>query len=84
VGDELGERSAAGDGHLEGVHHESALHVIGHRPADDPAAEQVLDHGQVQPSFPGRDVGDIDGLIANDKFCLTAATHLPPRRSNIR
>jgi len=28
-------------------------------------------------------VGGVDGLIANDKFCLTATAHLPPRRSNI-
>jgi len=26
---------------------------------------------------------DLDGLIANDKFCLIATVSLPPRRSNI-
>jgi len=33
--------------------------------------------------FGRRQVGDVDGLIANDKFCLIATVRLPWRRSNI-
>ena len=34
-------RPAPGDGHLERVDDELGAHVIGHRPADDPAAQRV-------------------------------------------
>jgi len=36
--------------------------MIGQRPADDLAAGQVDDGGQVGPAFPGHDVGDVTGV----------------------
>ena len=53
--------SAIPDGHVEGVHHQLGSEVVGHRPANHPAAEDIQDHGQVQPARPGRDVGDVRG-----------------------
>ena len=69
--------------HVQRVHDQTTLHVLGHRPAHDTPRVQILDSSQVQPALPSRDVGDVDGLIANDKFCLMATAQLPSRRSNI-
>jgi len=33
--------------------------VIGQRPADDPAAAKVDDHGKVEPAFFRGDMGDV-------------------------
>jgi hypothetical protein len=33
--------------------------VIGHRPADDPAAVEVLHRDEVEPALPGAQVGDV-------------------------
>src|SRR5208282_5529442 len=43
----------------EGVFDQLGAHVVGQGPADDPAAGQVDDRGQVGPALPGRDVGDV-------------------------
>jgi hypothetical protein len=45
--------------HLERVDDELVAHVIGHRPAHDLAAIGVLDGGEIEPAFPGPQVGDI-------------------------
>src|SRR4051812_32500360 len=37
----------------------SARNVLGHAPADDPAAVGVLDGGQVDPPLPGAQVRDV-------------------------
>jgi len=42
------DRLALADCHLERVQHQFGAQVVGHRPADDLAAEGVQDHGQVQ------------------------------------
>ena len=47
------------DGHLEGVTDQVGPHVIGHGEADDAAAGQIDDRGQVEPALPGADVGDV-------------------------
>ena len=52
-------RPAPLDGHLQRVDDELRAHVVGHRPADDPAAVGVLDRGQVQPALPGPQVGHV-------------------------
>src|SRR5215218_870683 len=47
--------------HLQRVGDELGAHVIGHRPAYDQAAEDILDGDEIQPAFPRaqvRDVGD--------------------------
>ena len=55
---------AVGEGHREGVFDQLGAHVIGQRPADDPAGGQVDDRGQVGPALPGRDVGDVADIAA--------------------
>ena len=47
---EPGRRPAAMKRHLERVDDELGAHVVGHRPADDPAAVGVLDGGEIQPA----------------------------------
>src|SRR5581483_12482128 len=47
------------DRHSERVEHELALQVVAHRPADDPAAEDVLDGGEEEEALPGLDVLEI-------------------------
>jgi hypothetical protein len=54
-------RPALGERHLQRIADQLGAHVIGHAPADDPAAEDVLDGDEVQPALPRlevRDVGD--------------------------
>ena len=45
--------------HAQRVQAQFGPQVIGHAPADDPAAAQVHHRRQVQQSFVGRDVGDV-------------------------
>jgi hypothetical protein len=52
-------RLARRHSHPERVDDELLAHVSGHRPADDPAAEQVLHRGEVQPALPGADLLDV-------------------------
>jgi hypothetical protein len=40
-------RPARGDSHLKRRDDELAAHVTVHRPADDPAAEEILHRGQI-------------------------------------
>jgi hypothetical protein len=46
-------------GHVQRVDDELGAHVLSHRPADDRAGVGVLDRGEVQPAFPGAQVGDV-------------------------
>src|SRR5665811_2147267 len=55
----LAARTAAEPGHLEGVDHELTPHVFSERPAHHLAVEQINDHRQKQPSFVGRNVGNV-------------------------
>ena len=50
---------ALGHGHVERGQHELRPEGPGHRPPDDPAAEHVENHGEVEKAATGRDVGDI-------------------------
>jgi hypothetical protein len=47
------------DGHLERLDDELGAHVVSHRPADDLAAIAIHHRREVQPAFPGADVGDV-------------------------
>jgi hypothetical protein len=38
---------------------EFGAHMIAHCPADHFGGEEIEDHGQVKPTFAGRDVGDV-------------------------
>jgi hypothetical protein len=51
--------SARRDGHLERVDDELMAHVAVHRPADDPAAEEILHGSEVQPALTGTDLLDV-------------------------
>jgi hypothetical protein len=52
------------------------------RPGVHDHAEPVITDPQpTQPLEPAD--RPLDGLIANDKFCLIGSAQLPPRRSNI-
>jgi hypothetical protein len=44
--------------HAEGVEDELAAQVIGHRPAHDTSGAGIENHGQVEESLPGPQVGD--------------------------
>ena len=48
-------------GHLQCVDDQIAVHLRLHRQADHPSAEQVDDHGQIQPALVGWDVGNVAG-----------------------
>jgi len=52
-------RPARGDSHLERRDDELRAHMAVHRPADDPAAEEILYSGQVQPALAGLDLLDV-------------------------
>jgi hypothetical protein len=56
---ESGARPTAVQRHLKGVDDQLTAHMIGHRPADDPAAVGVLDGGEVDPALPGAQIGDV-------------------------
>jgi len=45
--------------HLERVDDQLGAEMVGHRPADDPPREQVLDVREVHEPLPRRDVGDV-------------------------
>ena len=50
---------AAAKRHVQCVDYELCAHVIGRAPADDPATVGVLDGGQVDPTLPGPQMGDV-------------------------
>jgi hypothetical protein len=45
--------------HVQCFQHQLGAQMSRHRPADDPAAEGVEHHREIQESCPGRDVGDV-------------------------
>jgi hypothetical protein len=49
----------AGDGHVEGLNDEVGAHLVTRRPADDLAAEDIEDDGEVTSALAGGDVGDV-------------------------
>jgi len=51
--------AAGADRHPERVQDELGLEVVAHRPADDPAAVDVLDGGEEEEALPGLDVLEI-------------------------
>jgi hypothetical protein len=60
VEDDTGHRPAPlGDGGLDGGGGQLGVEVLAHGEGDDAPGEQVLDVGQVQLPFQGRDVGHV-------------------------
>ena len=52
-------RASLPERHVERIWHQLGAQMGLHRPADNPAAERVENHGQVEEAGPGRDVGYI-------------------------
>ena len=81
--------AAGGDGHPERVEDELGLEVVAHRPADDPAAEDVLDGGEEEEALPGLDVLEVAdpepvrlraGEVAVDEVRRRGALRVADRR----
>jgi hypothetical protein len=69
VGFPLGER------HLQSVEDELGAEMISHRPADDPAGEEVLDVREIEPALPRADVGDVRRPRAVRRQWVEVALH---------
>jgi hypothetical protein len=54
-----GLRPAVGQRHLQRVGHQLGAHVVGHAPADNPPAVEVLDGDEIEPPLPRAQVGDV-------------------------
>src|SRR6516164_8546009 len=57
--DQAGARPLCGNGHREGRQWQFGAQMIRHRPADDLAAVEVHDRGQIKPALISLDVGDV-------------------------
>ena len=57
--DQPDRRPAVPDRHLQRILAQGALQTLGHRPANDLHRGQVLDGGEVEPTFVRSDVGDV-------------------------
>ena len=64
-------RLANGDGHLQSVNDQLPVQAITHGPAHNAPGVKVQDHCQIEPPLCGRHISDINGMITNDKFCLS-------------
>src|SRR3954451_8665672 len=51
------------EGHVQGIQNQLGSQMVGHRPADHPAAPDIYDDRQIEEARRGRDVGEI--LSAN-------------------
>ncbi len=52
-------RTAAFQRHAEGVAGQVTAQMIGHCPPNDPPRARIDDHRQIEPAFPGWDIGDV-------------------------
>lgn len=67
---------ALSQGYRQGSHHQCAIDALRHRPADNPPGEEIKHSRQIQPALASGDIGDIDGMITNDKLCLSRMSKL--------
>jgi hypothetical protein len=63
--------------------------VLGHGPADDAAAEGILDGGQIEPALPGGQVGDVGdpeavGALAREAAIDEIIGHADTRHADRR
>src|SRR3954453_5889831 len=66
-------RPTLAEGHVQGVHNQLGSQMVGHRPADDPAAPDIHDDRQIEEARRGRDVDEI--LSANSSgTCQSSET----------
>ena len=68
-------------GLIHRIEHEVDLEGLAERPAQDIARIPVQHSSQVEPAVCQPDVGDVNGMIANDKFCMIRAARLKLRQS---
>lgn len=57
------------NGHVQCPQGQILLHAVADRPSDDAPREKVNDHGQIDPSLPRPDIGDVTRLLAGRR-CL--------------
>jgi hypothetical protein len=69
-------RAARIEGLFQSVQHEVRAGRRRHPPAHDAASEDIDDESHVDEALPGRHVGVVNGLITNDKFCVSRQVHL--------
>ncbi len=62
--DQSGRGPAPIERHLKRVGDELGAHVAVHRPADDPAAEDVLDRGEIEPGLAASSRSDLDAFVS--------------------
>lgn len=43
----------------QGGGNQGSMERVGELPSEDAAAEEIHDHGQIEPALPGGDVGDV-------------------------
>src|SRR3954453_12911444 len=66
-------RPTLAEGHVQGVHNQLGSQMVGHRPADDPAAPDIHDDCRIEEARRGRDVDEI--LSANSSgTCQSSET----------
>ena len=68
-------RPTLAEGHVQGVQNQLGSQMVGHRPADDPAAPDIHDDRQIEKSRRGRDVGDVGDPQLVRAGCLEVALH---------
>jgi len=68
-------RPTLAEGHVEGVQNQLGSQVVGHRPADDPAAPDIHDDREIEKARRGWDVGDIGDPQLVRASCLEVAVH---------
>ena len=58
-------RALPADGHVQGIQGELGVDALGKGITHDFSGAQVFDNGEIQPAFPGGDVGDVahPGLV---------------------
>jgi hypothetical protein len=77
-------RAAAAQGHPERCVHQSGINAVTHRPAHDLARRHIQQDRDVSPALGGPHIRDLNGMIANDKFCLSRSTRLRRARQDCR
>ena len=71
------------DRHLERVQHELGAQMVGHRPADDPAAPGIEHDGEVEEARGGRHEGDVGDPELVRASAREVAVHQVRRRAGV-
>ena len=52
-------RPTLAEGHVEGIENQLGSQMVGHRPANHPAAPDIQDDREIKEARHGRNVGDV-------------------------